>query len=113
LDFPEPTPQREVSTDVRHNLFLVVKEALHNIVKHAHATEVWLKVNADNGAVRLIIEDNGHGFEQAPDDALADGLRNMRQRMSEIGGECRIESKTGTGTKITAELPWPPNSGSA
>jgi len=39
LDFPEQTPEREVSTDVRHNLFLAVKEALHNIVKHARARE--------------------------------------------------------------------------
>ena len=43
LDFPEQAPPRELSTEVRHNLFLVIKEALHNIVKHARATEVWLR----------------------------------------------------------------------
>ena len=46
LDVPERAPAREISTAVRHNVFLVVKEALQNIVKHAHATEVWLRVNA-------------------------------------------------------------------
>jgi signal transduction histidine kinase/ligand-binding sensor domain-containing protein len=107
LDFPERTPVREVSTEVRHNLFLVVKEALNNIVKHAHATEVWLRADATDDRLRLVIEDNGRGFDRPPEDAWADGLRNMRQRLAEIGGECRIESKTGAGTKILVELPWP------
>jgi signal transduction histidine kinase/ligand-binding sensor domain-containing protein len=111
LDFPEPTVQREISTDARHNLFLVVKEALHNIVKHAHATEVWLKLNASDGALRVVIEDNGCGFERAPHDAVADGLRNMRQRMTEIGGECRIESRPGAGTQVSVEFPWPAKGG--
>lgn len=107
LDFPESPPTREVSTDVRHNLFLAVKEALNNIVKHAHATEVWLRVSATDDGLQIRIEDDGCGFDQPPQDAGADGLRNMRQRMAEIGGECRIESKTGAGTQISFDLPWP------
>ena len=55
-----------------------------------------------------MIEDNGGGFERAPEDALADGLRNMRERMNELGGGCRIQSRVGAGTEIVAELPWPP-----
>jgi signal transduction histidine kinase/ligand-binding sensor domain-containing protein len=108
LDLPEQTPQREISTAVRHNIFLVVKEALQNIVKHAHATEVWLRVTATTQGLRIMIEDNGGGFERAPENALADGLRNMQQRMNELGGECRIQSRVGAGTEIVAELPWPP-----
>ena len=107
LDFPESPPAREVSTDVRHNLFLAIKEALNNIVKHARATEVWLRASATDDGLRIAIEDNGCGFDQPPQDAWADGLRNMRQRLSEIGGECRIESKVGAGTKVSFELPWP------
>jgi len=83
----------------------VVKEALQNIVKHAHATEVWLRVNAGEEILRIAVEDNGRGFARAPQDAWADGLRNMRQRLDEIGGECRIESDLGKGTTITVELP--------
>jgi len=108
LDLPEQTPPREISTAVRHNVFLVVKEALQNIVKHAHATEAWLRINATGQGLRIVIEDNGCGFERAPEDALADGLRNMRQRMEELGGECRIQSRAGAGTEIIVELPWPP-----
>jgi signal transduction histidine kinase/ligand-binding sensor domain-containing protein len=106
LDFPEQTPAREVSTDIRHNLFLAVKEALNNIVKHARAREVWLRVSADDHILQFTIEDDGCGFESAPDDALADGLRNMRQRLAEIGGECHIESRPGSGTKVTFQVPW-------
>jgi signal transduction histidine kinase len=53
-----------------------------------------------------MIEDNGCGFDRAPEDALADGLRNMRQRMNEIGGQCQVESRAGRGTEITIEKSW-------
>ena len=107
LDVPEEIPPREVPADVRHNLFLVIKEALQNIVKHSRATEVWLRVNATAETLRVIIEDNGRGFARGADDPLADGLRNMRERAAEIGGECRVASKPGAGTSIIVELPWP------
>jgi signal transduction histidine kinase/ligand-binding sensor domain-containing protein len=107
LDVPEEMPASEVASDVRHNLFLVIKEALQNIVKHSRATEVWLRVSTGAATLRVVIEDNGHGFEKTPDDPWADGLRNMRERVAEIGGECRVESHVGTGTTITIELPWP------
>jgi signal transduction histidine kinase len=107
LDVPEQMPAREVPANVRHNVFLVVKEALQNIVKHAHATEVWLHVNASGNGLRIAVEDNGCGFDKAPEDAWADGLRNMRQRLAEVGGECRIQSDVGKGTTISVELPLP------
>ena len=108
LDVPEQTPAREVPANVRHNVFLAVKEALQNIVKHARATEVWLRISASSNGLRIVVEDNGCGFDQPPEDAWADGLRNMRQRLTEVGGECRIQSRVGVGTAITVELPWPP-----
>jgi signal transduction histidine kinase/ligand-binding sensor domain-containing protein len=107
LDFPGEIPARELSTDLRHNLFLAVKEALHNIFKHASATEVWLRAMVDARGLEFFIEDNGCGFTSAPDDALADGLRNMKQRMADIGGSFRLESRPGSGTKIILHLPWP------
>jgi len=108
LDVPEQAPPREVPSNVRHNLFLVIKEALQNIVKHARATEVCLRIHAPGPGLRIVIEDNGCGFDRPPEDALADGLRNMRQRMDEIGGRCLIQSRPGTGTEIVIEMPWPP-----
>ena len=107
LDLPEHAPVREVPSNVRHNVFLVIKEALQNIVKHARATEVCLRIHATAEGLRIVLEDNGCGFDRTPDDALADGLRNMQQRMHEIGGRCVIQSRAGTGTEIIAEMPWP------
>ena len=107
LDFPGHIPQRELSADLRHNIFLTVKEALHNVVKHAGATEVRLSASVTEQSLEIGVEDNGCGFASQPDDALADGLRNMRQRMADIGGECRVESQPGGGTKVILHLPWP------
>jgi signal transduction histidine kinase len=109
LDFPDNIPARELSTDLRHNLFLAAKEALTNIVKHARATEVWLRVNVTVCALELAIEDNGQGFDPAAEAADGDGLRNMRQRMAEIGGECQIESRPGAGTRVLLRLTWRQN----
>jgi signal transduction histidine kinase len=109
LDLPAHVPARELSTDVRHNLFLLVKESIHNVVKHAHASEVWLRVVTTETQLCLSVEDDGRGFDQPPHDPGADGLRNMRQRIADIGGECHIESQAGAGTKVKVELPWPAN----
>ena len=107
LDVPEHTPVREVPANVRHNLFLVVKEALQNIVKHARATEVWLRISTREQGLRIAVEDDGCGFDRPTEDAWADGLHNMRQRLTEIGGECQIQSHVGRGTVIVVELPLP------
>jgi signal transduction histidine kinase len=106
LDFPATPPSREISTDVRHNLFLVIKEALHNTVKHARATEVWLRVHAGSDGLHISIEDNGRGFSETHTANGADGLHNMRQRVDEIGGVCTIESRQGAGTTLKIKLPW-------
>ena len=106
LDLPEQVPAREISTDVRHNLFLVVKEALNNIVKHARATEVWLRIHSTDTHLRMAVEDDGIGFDAPSNAAEADGLKNMQQRIADIGGTCRIESQAPGGTKVLVELPW-------
>ncbi|HEV2692174.1 MAG TPA: two-component regulator propeller domain-containing protein [Verrucomicrobiae bacterium] len=110
LDVSEQLPACEVPTDVRHNLFLVIKEALQNIVKHSKATEVWLRVSITAKTLHVSIEDNGCGFESAAagNDPWADGLRNMRERLEEMGGRCEIQSRLGAGTTIIVDLPWPP-----
>lgn len=106
LDLPEHPPGLNVPADIRHNVFLAVKEALNNIVKHSGAKEVRLGVDVSNGKLHIVVTDDGHGFERPPQDAWADGLRNMRQRMGEIGGDCAIESHSGAGTTITFDVPW-------
>jgi signal transduction histidine kinase len=106
VDLPDHPPERSVSADVRHNLFLVTKEALHNIVRHANAREVSLRVTVNGEWIGMSIEDDGRGFDRAPDNGSADGLRNMRQRMEEIGGEFGIESRPEQGTRISLRYVW-------
>ena len=104
--FSASPPVRELSGEVRHGLFLAVKETLNNVVKHAQATEVSLRVTADENGLRWEIADNGRGFETPPNNALADGLRNLQKRLAEIGGRCDISSRVGAGTLVKFEIPW-------
>jgi signal transduction histidine kinase/ligand-binding sensor domain-containing protein len=106
LSLPEQPPKRPLTAEVRHNLFLVVKEALNNIVRHSGATEAWLAIKLNEDSMTLTIEDNGSGFVAQPEDACGNGLRNLHQRMSDVGGQCRVESKPGAGTKVCASYYW-------
>jgi signal transduction histidine kinase len=65
-----------------------------------------LRINADDGKLAISVEDNGCGFERPPADPGADGLRNMRQRVADIGGECSIHGQPGGGTTVSVKLPW-------
>jgi ligand-binding sensor domain-containing protein/signal transduction histidine kinase len=62
LDLPTEVPAVPLIAEVRHNLFMVVKEALHNVLKHAHASEVRLRLRLHEGLLVLRVEDNGRGF---------------------------------------------------
>jgi signal transduction histidine kinase/ligand-binding sensor domain-containing protein len=107
MDLPDAPPQWPVPAEVRHNLLLVEKEALNNIVRHAFATEVRLEFSVGEDSVGMVIEDNGRGFADAPDGPGADGLQNMRRRMQGIGGSFQIESRPGAGTRIVFSCPLP------
>jgi len=112
IDLPDSLSGRMVTPEARHNLLLVVKEALNNITRHAHASEVQLQITATEKQVTINIKDNGQGFERVPDNASSDGLRNMRQRMDEIAGHFQLESRIGAGTRISFIYVWPPDNGS-
>jgi len=107
VDLPDHPIAWVVSPEVRHNLFLVTKEALNNVVLHAGANEVWLRVTATEKSLTIIIEDNGHGFEPKAAKDFANGLANMQKRMTEIGGQAGITSQAGQGTRVSLILPKP------
>jgi signal transduction histidine kinase len=107
VDLPERFSEQTVSPEARHNLFLVVKEALNNVVRHARASKVHFRLTTTPEQLNIVVQDNGCGFQRPSDSASADGLRNMRQRMEEIGGTLEIESNIGKGTKISLFFPWP------
>ncbi|HKQ38940.1 MAG TPA: two-component regulator propeller domain-containing protein [Verrucomicrobiae bacterium] len=107
LNFPATLPPQIVSATLRHNLFLAVKEALNNIVKHSHATEVWLDAHWTAPHLELIIRDNGGGLPAGNGHpaAEADGLLNMRQRLQASGGDISIGKAPSGGTLVRMIVP--------
>jgi signal transduction histidine kinase/streptogramin lyase len=106
LDVPASLPPQPLTADVRHNLFLAVKEALNNIVKHAQAREVWLRLAHEGARLMLVIEDDGRGFADGTAAAAparpssGHGLENLASRLASIGGRCAISSEPGCGTRV-------------
>ncbi len=100
---PQEIPMR--GTD-RRNVFLTVKEALNNVVKHAQATQVTLRIQPQTDQLVVDVCDNGHGFTPNGQASLRNGLGNMQARMTESGGHCEIlPSPTGTCVKISYPYP--------
>jgi signal transduction histidine kinase len=111
LDVPLHLPTLALSADVRHNVFLAFKEALHNTIKHAQATEVRVSLQLLSHGFALVVADNGRGFEwQAVKlrgtkgdglrSAPGNGLLNMQKRLEEIEGLCEWETAPGEGTRV-------------
>jgi ligand-binding sensor domain-containing protein/signal transduction histidine kinase len=98
LDMPAQFQPLRLTSDVRHNVFLAVKEVLNNIVKHAHAREVWLRLAQDRAGFTLVVEDDGQGFARGRD--FGQGLHNLQDRLSGIGGRCHVASEPGSGTRV-------------
>jgi len=109
LLFPSEMPVLGMTSALRHNLFLSVKEALKNVVCHSGAREVALDVSVDANVLRLVIRDNGCGIAEGaaafPRPGGGNGLANMRKRMSDIGGLLDIGGATGKGTTVTLRVP--------
>jgi ligand-binding sensor domain-containing protein/signal transduction histidine kinase len=102
LDLPDDLPALALPPDVRHNMFLVVKEALTNALKHAEADEVRFRTKVIGTTVEMVVEDNGKGFvsENKPTSGKRNGLVNMKQRAEAIGGSLDIHSVAGGGTSV-------------
>ncbi len=99
-DAPPELPDVQLSAEARHNLYLASKEALHNVVKHSGATEVWIRLNIEAGTFTLAIEDNGRGLDPACVPGRGNGLGNMRRRLEDVGGSCDFSSAPGSGTCV-------------
>jgi signal transduction histidine kinase len=100
FEVPAPVTPHPLDMDTMRNVFLLYKEALNNIAKHAGAQHVSITVDEQDGRLTLQIQDDGHGFEEAAV-KRGHGLANMRRRAQAIGGQIAIESKPGIGTRIT------------
>ncbi|HVU27454.1 MAG TPA: sensor histidine kinase [Verrucomicrobiae bacterium] len=105
LKSPSAIPSVRLTAQVRHNLFLAVKEALHNIVRHARATEVVMEIIVDDSRLKITVADNGKGFDPA-NPAKGNGLLNLHERLANTGGECQIISSPDSGTTVTLTMPF-------
>ncbi len=107
LDLPPSLPEHTLSTEYRHSLFMAVKEALNNILKHAGAGEARIRLAVADRRLTIAISDNGRGFAADRVHPGSDGLVNMRERLRQVSGSLRLESAADRGTTITMEAPLP------
>jgi signal transduction histidine kinase/ligand-binding sensor domain-containing protein len=106
LEVPAQLPGTPISPELRHNIFLASKEAITNIVRHARATAVSVRLRLEPESFSLEIEDNGKGLAGLDENKGRNGLRNMRKRLEDVGGEFSISAapEGGTRVKLTAPL---------
>lgn len=105
LDVEPELPPTPFDLAIRRNLLLAVKEAIHNAAKHSGAGELILRIHRQGEGVRVVVEDNGNGFEISQADPSRNGLMNMAQRMQEVGGRFTVNSAPDLGCRIEFNLP--------
>jgi signal transduction histidine kinase len=106
LDVDQSLPLVALTSEVRHNLFLAIREALNNIARHSQATEAWLRIHWQNQTLQIAVEDNGCGFSGQEVKPPGNGLPNMRRRLEKIGGRFECDTRTGRGTVCRLYLPF-------
>jgi signal transduction histidine kinase len=116
IRLPRSIPKRPLSSEARHNLFLAFEEALNNVLKHAAASKVKIEMTVSQPVFEINVTDNGHGFVVGTTSAAhvqpramdngrtGNGLRNMRQRLADIGGDCLVRSQPGGGTTVSMRI---------
>lgn len=100
IEIPEKVPDIELSVEVRRNLYLVIREALHNAMKHAGASQVSIVLEIPEKGFAIRIKDNGRGFDADGLQYHGNGLFNMKKRINDIGGKIQVTSAPGKGTEI-------------
>lgn len=100
VTIPESLPKLIVNGTIRRNIFLVIKEALQNIVKHSNATEVVITMTKEPDGLALTIHDNGKGIDLDNLRQFSNGLKNMKKRMADLGLEFSIKNDAGTVVRL-------------
>jgi signal transduction histidine kinase len=105
FDVAAELPAQTLSQLARRNLFLAIKEALNNAAKYSQATELTVRIEFTALRLKVLVADNGRGFECAQVSHDRSGLRNMNLRMAEIGGDCVVVSRPGEGCQVCFAVP--------
>jgi signal transduction histidine kinase len=104
IEFPKELPEIKLTNELKRNLLLISKEAIHNIVKHSAATNVQLTAQLENGTIQLRIADNGKGMDLTAVSPFGNGLKSMRKRAEEIRALLEVMNSKGTTIVITAPV---------
>ena len=104
LSVPDTLPEVFMSAELRHNVFLVIKEAANNIVKHSKAKEVVFDARYSDNNLEFMLSDDGVGFCGSVDE-FGNGLINMRKRMKDNGGHFEIRNNIPHGTIVKISVP--------
>jgi signal transduction histidine kinase len=101
---PNSDPGLRCDAEIRRQVFLIFKEALHNAVRHSHCQRVELRIEQEGGWLRLALADDGTGLD--PEKARrGHGLASMRQRAEQAGGRLTVESAPGRGSRLEVYIP--------
>jgi signal transduction histidine kinase len=106
ISIPTDLPAIQLRSDYRHHFALAVKEALHNILKHAGPCEASLQIKIADAALVAVISDNGKGFDPS-NPKPGNGLNNLHARAAEMHATCEIQSTPGQGTRVFLRCPLP------
>jgi signal transduction histidine kinase len=106
LEGPTQTGRIKLGPDERRHLFLIFKEAINNIARHAECSSVRVSIAIDHGKLRASVRDDGRGFTRSLEEpptttgSQGHGLNNMRLRASQLGGILEVQSAPGSGTSV-------------
>jgi signal transduction histidine kinase len=107
LDIADDLPDYPLDPKFRQEIFFAFKEALTNIMRHARATQVWLRMSMQENFLVVEVADNGCGFNPSDRPVGSDGVVNMQDRLKTLGGTCAIISDNQTGTTVRFSAPLP------
>lgn len=105
FEIEDDLPPQPCDLGIRRNLFLAVKEALNNVLRHSQASSAELAIRRQRNELVVTIRDNGRGFDPAQQGGEGNGLRNMRMRAREAGGRFKVESRPGEGSTVEFRVP--------
>ena len=105
VEIPDNIPQTMVSLNWRRNMFLSIKETLHNAAKHGHPSKVIIRFEMTPDGLQVAVIDDGAGFDPGNHRA-GFGIANVTKRISQLGGQAEYASVIGEGTRVTLQAPF-------
>ena len=109
VDLEYEGPESRLSQEVETTVYRMVQEGLTNVVRHSSATEAAVAVSSQDHTLRILVEDQGVGFDLSSTHAgTSVGIASIRERVESLGGRFSLESTPGKGTRLVADLPIDP-----